>query len=122
MVFDVDPASGPYNEQITLPFSIRSNAVNTVTFNGNRQTIQFASTNTNARHVIKLDGADYITFNDLNIVGTTGTYGWGMHFTNGADYNTVSLCNITTSITDNTSSASTYRNVRFCYIGDNCWK
>lgn len=103
VVFNVDPASGPYNEQITLSSSIGSNAVNTVTFNGNGRTIQFSSTNTNARHVIKLDGADYITFNELNINASGGTYGWGIHFINGADFNAVNLCTITASITDNTS-------------------
>ncbi|GBL36106.1 hypothetical protein EMGBS15_17010 [Filimonas sp.] len=98
------PGSGPYTEQITLPSTIGSNAVKTVTFNGNGRTIQFASTDANNRHVIKLDGADYITFNELNIVANTGTYGWGMHFINGADFNNVNLCTITSSITDITSS------------------
>ncbi|MBK7764062.1 MAG: hypothetical protein IPI46_12070 [Bacteroidetes bacterium] len=98
VVFDVVSATGPYTEQITLPATIGSTAVNTVTFNGNGNTIQFFSTNTNARHVIKLDGADYITFNELNINCATGTFGWGMHFTNAADYNTVSLCTINNNI------------------------
>jgi trimeric autotransporter adhesin len=94
VIFDVDPSSGPYTEQITLPATIGSTAINTVTFNGNGRTLQFNSTDGNNRHVVKFDGADYITFNDLVINCTTGTFGWGMHFTNGADYNTVSLCTI----------------------------
>ena len=105
VVFDVDPSSGPYTEQITLPATIGSTAVNTVTFNGNGRTIQFNSTNANARHIIKLDGADYITFNELNIDGSAAaaTYAWAVHLLNGADYNTFSLCNLKTSTTNITS-------------------
>ncbi len=104
VVFDVDAASGPYTEQITLPATIGSDATKTVTFNGNGRTIQFASADANNRHVIKLNGADYITFNDLQIVADAGTYGWGIHFINGADYNNVNFCTITASITSTTSS------------------
>ncbi|HNB81594.1 MAG TPA: right-handed parallel beta-helix repeat-containing protein, partial [Chitinophagaceae bacterium] len=105
VVFDVDPVSGPYNEQISLPATIGSNATNTVTFNGNGRTIYFNSTNSAARHIIKLDGADYITFNDLVVDGSAAaaTYAWGFHLTNGADYNTISLCNIKVSKTNTTS-------------------
>ncbi len=106
VVFDVDPASGPYTEQITLPATIGSTAINTVTFNGNGRTLQFNSTNANARHIIKIDGADYITFNELTIDGSAAaaTYAWAVHLTNGADYNTFSLCNLKTSTTNITSS------------------
>lgn len=105
VVFDVDPSSGPYTEQITLPATIGANAVNTVTFNGNGRTLQFNSTNASARHIIKLDGADYITFNELVIDGSAAaaTYAWGVHFINGADYNTFNLCTIKTSKTNTTS-------------------
>jgi len=103
IVFDVAPGSGPYNEQITLPSSIGSNATKTVTFNGNGNTIQFASTDANNRHVIRLDGADYITFDNFTINASSGTYGWGVHLMNGADYNTFSLCNINTSTTNVTA-------------------
>ncbi|MBK7764064.1 MAG: right-handed parallel beta-helix repeat-containing protein [Bacteroidetes bacterium] len=105
VVFDVVSGSGPYTEQITLPSTIGSDATKTVTFNGNGNTLQFASTNINARHVVKLDGADYITFDNLIINASAGTYGWGIHFINGADYNTVSLCTINTSTTDITLSS-----------------
>ncbi|MBK7764063.1 MAG: hypothetical protein IPI46_12075 [Bacteroidetes bacterium] len=103
VVFDVEPGTGPYIEQITLPATIGADATKTVTFNGNGEAIQFASANANLRHVIKLDGADYITFDNL-IINATGTYGWGIHFMNGADYNTISLCTINTSVTDITLS------------------
>ncbi|HNB82074.1 MAG TPA: hypothetical protein PLP14_08265, partial [Chitinophagaceae bacterium] len=103
IVFDVVPGSGPYNEQISLPASIGSNATKTVTFNGNGNTIQFASADAANKHVIRLDGADYVTFDNLNIIGSGGTYGWGIHLMNGADYNTFSLCNVNVSITDATA-------------------
>ncbi|MBU3677061.1 MAG: hypothetical protein FGM54_07785, partial [Chitinophagaceae bacterium] len=44
VVFNVATASGPYNEQITIPAIGGASAVNTITFNGNNETL----TSTNA--------------------------------------------------------------------------
>ncbi len=44
VVFNVLPGSGPYNEQITIPQITGTSAVNTITFNGNGETITFATT------------------------------------------------------------------------------
>lgn len=106
VIFNVDPASGPYNEQLIMTAVPGATAVNTVTFNGNGRTLQFNSTNTNERGVIKLNGAKHITFDNLNITapGTLTTeYGFGVHLLNDADSNTVRNC----SININTTSTST---------------
>lgn len=106
VVFNVDPASGPYNEQLIMTPVPGASAVNTVTFNGRGRIIQNTSTNTNQRAVIKLDGADHIKFDSLviNANGTTTTeYGFGVQLINSADSNAVTNC----SINVNTSSTST---------------
>ncbi|MBL7727993.1 MAG: hypothetical protein JNM68_09920, partial [Dinghuibacter sp.] len=106
VVFNVAPASGPYIEQLIMAPVPGASATNTVTFNGNGRTIQFNSTNTTERAVIKLRGADHITFDNLviNAPGTLTTeYGFGVHLLNNADSNTVRNCVINL----NTSSTST---------------
>lgn len=105
VVFNVDPASGPYTEQLILEPVPGASNVNRITFNGNGRTIQFTSTNTNERAVIKLNGADYFIFDNLNITagGTTTTeFGFGVQLLNNADTNIVRNC----TININTSSTS----------------
>ena len=52
VVVDVASGSGPYNEKVT--FSASGTATNTITINGNGETIENSS-----RSVIHLNGADY---------------------------------------------------------------
>ncbi|MCZ2443830.1 MAG: right-handed parallel beta-helix repeat-containing protein, partial [Flavobacteriales bacterium] len=69
----------------------------TVTFNGNNQAITYASSNSNERAVIKLNGADYINFNDLvvNAAGRTASqYGFGFQLMNDANNNMINGCTI----------------------------
>ncbi len=44
VVFNVAPASGPYNEQVTIPQIPNMSAVNTVTINGNNEILTFNAT------------------------------------------------------------------------------
>lgn len=104
IVFDVVANSGPYNEQLTLDSIRGTSPVNTITFKGNGNTIAFSSNNTNERAVIKLRGADYITFDSLRINATgAGTYGYGVQLVANADTNTFRKC----IIIANTTSTST---------------
>jgi len=106
VVFNVEPGSGPYNEQIIIPSIAGASATNTITFNGNGATLRANPTNA-ARHIIRLNGADYVTIDNLNIVGQNATYGWGIHLINGTDHNTISNCTIDISaVTNQTSSNS----------------
>jgi len=93
VVFNVDPASGPYQEQLYITKVNGASPVNTVTFNGNGRTLEYISTNSNSRAVVTLDGADHIVFDSLVIhaKGTNPTteYGWGIFLTNDADSNIV---------------------------------
>jgi trimeric autotransporter adhesin len=90
VVFNVDPASGPYTEQLLISRINGSSATNTITFNGNGRTIRFTSAASGQRAVIGLNGADHFIFDSLTIHATgttTSVYGWGVHLTNDADSN-----------------------------------
>ncbi|TCJ17728.1 hypothetical protein EPD60_05950 [Flaviaesturariibacter flavus] len=106
VVFNVDPGYGPLNEQLIMNPVPGASAVNTVTWNGNGASINFTSSNSNERAVIKLNGADHITFNNfvINVGGTTTTnYGYGVQLLNDADSNTVNNCTINVNITSNST-------------------
>lgn len=107
VIFNVDPLSGPYTEQVIITPVTGASATNTITFNGNGRVLQFTSTNTNQRAVIKLDGADHITFDSLtiNATGTATTeYGFAVQLLNNADSNTFRKCAI--NVTKETTSTN----------------
>ena len=107
VTFNVDALSGPYNEQITIPQITGASATNTITFNGNGRQLTYNQNGTGTRAVITLDGADYITINNLNIDATSGTYGWGIQLMNNADYNTISNSTVVTSSTNTVNANHT---------------
>jgi hypothetical protein len=92
---DVVLGSGPYTEQVMLGILPNSSAVNTLTINGNGETLQFLSTNTNERGTLKFSGTDYVTVDNLVIKALgelTGEFGWAVWLTNNADFNTFNGC------------------------------
>lgn len=106
VVFNVAPGSGPYNEQVVVPPVTGTSAVNTVTFYGDGATIQ-ATPVTGTRYLVRLDGADFITFRKFNLVALPGsTFGWGFHLTNGADNNTIDSCSIDVSAVTSTTQSN----------------
>ncbi len=96
VVFNVVTNSGPYNEQISIGSIPGASATNTITFNGNRNRLYFNATNSNARHTVQLNGAKYVTFDNLIIEGkgTSTDAGIGVHFAAGSSYNTISNCKV----------------------------
>ncbi|MBI1222161.1 MAG: hypothetical protein GC180_06110, partial [Bacteroidetes bacterium] len=103
VTFTVTQGSGPYSEQITIPSISGSSASNQIIFNGNGETIQFSGSSSDP-HVIKLNGADYITLNDLYIKPTNSNYTWGVWLRNSSNNNTIKNCKIDVSAST-TSSA-----------------
>ena len=78
--------NGPYNEKISIPAIPGASATNTVTFNGNGNTITSGISSTEG--VITLNGSKYIRFNNLMITGDpNATAGAGVYLTNGAQNN-----------------------------------
>jgi FOG: PKD repeat len=103
VVFNVEPGSGPYDEQLVMLPVPGASGANTVTFNGNGNTISFATNVSAERAVIKLNGADHIIFDSLVIEPTGTSQGFGVQLINDADSNTIRRCVINV----NTTSTST---------------
>jgi hypothetical protein len=95
VVFNVVPGSGPYVEHFTIPQIAGSSATNTLTINGNGETLEYSSTDATNKTAIILNGADHIIIDSLTINVASGTYSWAMIFTNQADSNTIRKCTIT---------------------------
>jgi parallel beta-helix repeat protein len=122
--------SGPYNEQIMIGDIIGSSAVNTITINGNGETLEYLSTNTNDRATLKLDGTDYVTVNNLVVKAlgsVTGEFGWAVWLTNGADYNSFFNCdfiadqsatsiNFAALVTSNSATSATTAGLAASYL------
>ena len=95
VIFNVLTGTGPYNEQVSLMNIPGASATNTITFNGNSNTLRANPTAANPA-IIKFDNTDYVRFNNLNIeVDPTATDGWGVQLINGSDFATISGCTIT---------------------------
>jgi parallel beta-helix repeat protein len=61
---------------------------------------------TAARHIIQLNGADFVTINNLNIVSTAIDFGWGVHLTNAANNNRITNCTINISANTSTTQSN----------------
>lgn len=95
---NVVPNSGPYSEKIYIPAILGMSASNTLTINGNGETLNFITNDANNRSAITLDGASNVIIDSLNVDLVGGTYGWGVLLTNKADDNTVRNCTINNNI------------------------
>ena len=107
IVFNVVSGSGPYNEQVSIPAITGTSATNTISFNGNGETVAFSSVDANNRYIFQLNGADYVFVRNLTIDASVvgGTYGWGIHLTNNATYDSIVNCTI---LTDVASTSTNY--------------
>jgi gliding motility-associated-like protein len=104
IIFNVLPGSngGVYTEQLKLDSIFGVNVARQIIFNGNGNTIAMntATLTTTERAVIKLNGADFITFDSLRINSiSSGGFGHGVHLVNNADSNTFRKCVILASQT-----------------------
>lgn len=109
VTINVIAGSGPYNEQVIIPALTGVSATNTVTINGNNNTLSFAASVSGQRATLKFEGADYVTVNNLNIEATGTSYGHVVQLFNNSDYITINGCTLTTSLT--TTSTSSHSNV-----------
>jgi hypothetical protein len=107
LTLNVVAGSGPYNEQVIIGEVIGSSAVNTITINGNGETLEYLSTNTNERATLKLNGTDYVSVDNLIIKALgagSGEYGFVVHLQNEADHNTFTNCLFEANMTSTSSS------------------
>jgi len=91
VVFNVAPATTPFTEQITIPATVGASATKTVTFNCNGDTLTCSASGLTP-WTLGLNGADFITFNNLNVVGTNSTSALVVHLWNQADSNIFNHC------------------------------
>jgi len=106
--FSVTAGTGPYNERVVINPISNASAVNTVSFNGNGETITYGTTDSAERATIKLNGADHIILSNL-VINATGTAtvkgGIGVQLTNNADSNTINQCRINLGLATTTAFA-----------------
>jgi len=107
VIFNVAPASGPYNEQVVITAVPGTSTTNTVTFNCNGVTLNFTTSNSFQRAGVKLEGAHHIIFDNLNVVPLVTSdleYGYGFHLVNDADSNIIRKCSVVNTYVYTTSS------------------
>ncbi|KFD39565.1 hypothetical protein AT05_04310 [Schleiferia thermophila str. Yellowstone] len=95
--------SGPYNEQIVLPYVPGTSPTNKIVINGNNNILQFNAIDGNNRHTIELNGAKHYEFNNLQILSIGASFGHALEFRNSADSNKFTGCIIGHADIENTS-------------------
>ncbi len=114
VVFNVVQGSGPYNEQVVIPFIGGSSSINKVTINGNGEKLIYNYAATDKRAVLTLNDADHIVIDSLTIECANAIYGWGILFTNNADSNIIRKCNI---MVDESSTSTDHNNIGIVFNG-----
>lgn len=89
-------AAGTYTEQVLIPAITGASATNTITFNGVDPLTRIVTRNstTSGDYTIRLNGADYIRFDNLGIENTGPTYGFGIQLINLAEHNQITNCRV----------------------------
>lgn len=129
VVFNV--RQGAYNEQIDVGAIVGLSAVNTILFKPDPANIApveitYGASTAADNYVIKIDGAEYITFDSIEITATGSTYGYAVHLKD-AEYITIKNCEINASnATSAITSIAVYNepglNVEDCTIENNIIK
>lgn len=94
VIVDVVPGTGPYHEKVIFKNIIGQSRLNPIVINGNNEVISHRP-NYYDRRVIGFENAKHITLNNLNIRVDSSRFGYGVHFLDKSDSNTVKNCNIT---------------------------
>lgn len=87
--------TGPYTQQANFGIIAGVSGTNTITINGNGNTLTFGATSSAAPHTLMLSGADYMFFNNLNVVGTGSSFALVLHLYNQSDNNGFYNCTFT---------------------------
>ncbi|HCS19875.1 MAG TPA: hypothetical protein DIW47_04830, partial [Bacteroidetes bacterium] len=101
VTISVVQGSGPYTEQLDVQAITGTSSTNRVTFVGNGEQITYSPSSTNSA-VIKVNGADYLTFRDIYVKPTHSTYTRAFWVLNASDYLIIEDCEM-----DITSASST---------------
>jgi len=105
VTINVVASSGPYSESVSFEPASGASATNTITINGNGETI----TTTSSTEVIDMYGADFMTFKNLKInAAGTGNNTKCVLMRNNADNNTFDGCEMIVSRYRGTSNSTAY--------------
>ncbi len=113
VTFNVSAAT--FTGQFTVPAITGASATNTITFKGASRTstiVTFAATSNTARHTILLNLCTYVTFRDMTVRGTGGTYGWVFHLTGtNTNFNKIKNCQIELTGTGANSTSTNFAGI-----------
>lgn len=98
VVANIVAGTGPYAEQIMIESILGADSAKTVTINGNGNRLAFASLTTTQRGTLTLDGASWVTINDLEIEGTGLSNCYAVELRNGTSNVTFDDCYVHTGI------------------------
>ena len=107
-------STGTYAEQVIIPQIAGTSVAKTITIHGNGATLSYNPTVTTERAILKLNGADHMVVDSLNIIATGSSateYGYGIQLLNDADSNVVNKCTITTSYGTSQAIALNYAGI-----------
>ncbi len=107
ITLNVVSGSGPYVEQVNFN-GIGGTSTNTITINGNGETISYAAAGATDRTTFVIQNSSYIFIDSLNVEGTSSTYSVSLLLNNT---NNVSYTNSTFTV-DTNSTSSNISNVR----------
>jgi hypothetical protein len=110
---NVSVLNGPYNEQVTFNQVTGGSAMARVTINGNNQLLTYNATSSSSAWTLRLNGADYMTINNLQMQGTGTNYALVGMITNAANSNVFSSC----TFSCNPNITSSYA-VPFCWTAN----
>ncbi len=99
VVFNVVSGSGPYNEQVKIPFIGGVSGTNTITFNGHGEVLSFAAGTVANKAILTFNNASHIIIDSLTIDGTQGSYNWNVLFMNQSDSNIIRNCTLLNNAT-----------------------
>lgn len=92
VTFEVVPNSGPYTERIALGNILGTSATNYVRFNGNGNTVQFATSAGANNSLLEFNGTKHVRIDSLNFVTTSTASAWGALITGGSQYDSITNC------------------------------
>ncbi|HRZ76513.1 MAG TPA: right-handed parallel beta-helix repeat-containing protein, partial [Bacteroidales bacterium] len=114
VIFLVD--TGTYTEQVVIPQIAGAGPGARIIFRpanplAGDVVLTYTPTSSTSDFVLKLNGADYVTFEDITIkVGSGATYGRTLYLAGGADYNEFLGCKIHTLVSTSSYFVPVYQN------------
>ncbi len=88
VTFNANFPNNVYEQSWTINNIVGASATNTVTFNGNNDTLSYNAV-TGLRGVLILDGAKHVTIQNFTIRSVSASFGFGIQLLNGADSNAI---------------------------------